>query len=144
MFQILIESFRRKLAMVLVILNEMRFEATKFETRTMPTPDMKGKEVIYWIKVETRDKRLATELHRFLSGSSQYIELHVPSAFIAAKTELEDYKPHSPRNFSSASESRASAIQEQQGENEGNFLIEIILRRLLPEARTGHSQSPYG
>jgi hypothetical protein len=132
--------------MVLVILNEIKFEASKFETRTMPTPDMKGKEVIYWIKVETRDKRLATELHRFLKGSSQYIELRVPSAFIVAKTELEEYRSHLPRNYSSSSsDPRSSALQEQQGESEEEkFLIEIILRRLLPESKTGHNQTPYG
>lgn len=79
--------------MVLVILNEVKFEATKFETRTMPTPDFKGKEMIYWIKVDTSDKRLVTDLQRFLDGSSQHINLRVPSAFIAARTELEGYKP---------------------------------------------------
>jgi hypothetical protein len=130
--------------MVLVIMNELKFEASKFETRTMPTPDMKGKEVIYWIKVETRDKRLATELHRFLTGSAQYIELRVPSAFIAAKTELEDYRPRSPSSTTAPSDSISGGRQEQREEKEETYVVEIILRRLLPEARTGHSQSPYG
>jgi hypothetical protein len=131
--------------MVLVMLNEIRFEASKFESRTMPTPDMKGKEVIYWIKVETRDKRLATDLQRFLSGSAKYIDLRVPSAFIATKTELEDYRPQSSRSYSSTSEARSSSVQEQrERENEEKFQVEIILRRLLPDARTGLSQSPYG
>ncbi|MHB8566279.1 MAG: hypothetical protein ACYC7D_00180 [Nitrososphaerales archaeon] len=78
--------------MVLVFLDNLQFEATKFETRTMPTPDLKGKELIYWIKVETRDKRLMFDLQSFLKGAPQIIELKVPSAFIVAKTELETHR----------------------------------------------------
>ncbi len=55
----------------------------------MPTPNMKGKEMIYWIRVETQEKRLVTDLEYFLKGASQQIDLRVPSAFIAAKVELE-------------------------------------------------------
>jgi hypothetical protein len=130
---------------VLIILNEIKFEATKFETRTMPTPDMKGKEMIYWIKVDTTDRRLVTELQRFLGGSSQYIELKVPSAFIGVRTELEAYKAQKDpeRKTARIEEEKTSTIQEEQGVEE-RYSVEIVLRRLLPETKTGQTQAPYG
>src|ERR1700747_2757745 len=83
--------------MVLIFLNNLQFEADKFETRTMPTPNMKGKEIIYWITLGTEDKRLATDLQRFLEGAPKFIDLRVPSAFISAKTELESYRVLPPK-----------------------------------------------
>lgn len=129
--------------MVLIILNEIRFEASKFETRTMPTPDMKGKETIYWIQVETQDKRLVTDLQRFLGGSSQYMELRVPSAFIAVKTELESYKAQREPPSFSPKEEKGSVQQQAQGVEE-KYSVEIVLRRQLPEVKTGQTQAPYG
>src|ERR1700752_3556588 len=84
--------------MVLIFLNSIQFEADKFETRTMPTPNMKGKEMIYWIKVSTDDKRLAQELQRFLDGAPKFIDLRVPSAFISVKTELESFRVFPPKS----------------------------------------------
>lgn len=140
--------------MVLVILNTMKFEAEKFETRTMPTPDLKSKEMIYWIKINTTDKRLVMDLQRFLEGPSQYIELHVPSAFIAVKTELESYRPSAKiasregknRDVPTidASRERTRGHVEPEDEVEERFMVEIILRRLLPESRSTQTQSPYG
>jgi hypothetical protein len=140
--------------MVLVILNTIKFEAEKFETRTMPTPDLKSKEMIYWIKINTTDKRLVMDLQRFLEGPSQYIELHVPSAFIAVKTELESYRPSAKiasregknRDVPTidASRERTRGQVEPEDEVEERFLVEIILRRLLPESRSTQTQSPYG
>lgn len=140
--------------MVLVILNTMKFEAEKFETRTMPTPDLKSKEMIYWIKINTTDKRLVMDLQRFLEGPSQYIELHVPSAFIAVKTELESYRPSAKiasregknRDVPTidATRERARGHVEPEDEVEERFMVEIILRRLLPESRSTQTQSPYG
>jgi hypothetical protein len=133
---------------VLIILNEIKFEATKFETRTMPTPDMKGKEMIYWIKVDTSDRRLVTDLQRFLGGSSQYIELKVPSAFIGVRTELEGYKAQrdperKTTKIDREKEEKISTIQEEQGLEE-RYSVEIVLRRLLPETKSGQTQAPYG
>ncbi|MGI0078539.1 MAG: hypothetical protein ACRECH_02845 [Nitrososphaerales archaeon] len=143
--------------MVLVILNTLKFEAEKFETRTMPTPDMKSKEVIYWIKVNTPDKRLVADLQRFLEGASQFVELHVPSAFIAVKTEIESYRPSGmmgvkrreriPRIDMTSSAVEAKDHEDNEGTKqrvEEKFLVEIILRRVLPESRSGQTQSPYG
>jgi hypothetical protein len=124
------------------MLNEMKFDATKFESRTMPTPDLKGKEVIYWIKVETNDKVLASDLQRFLGRSGRQIELRVPSAFVAARTELEEYRSNGLDNYSQLPEARTNSLQEQRSESK--FVLEIILRRLLPETRSGQIQSPYG
>ncbi len=73
--------------MVIIFLNNIQFEADRFETRTMPTPNMKGKEVIYWIKVSTEDKRLASDIQKFLESAPRFIELRVPNAFISTKTE---------------------------------------------------------
>lgn len=139
--------------MVVVILNTIQFEAERFETRTMPTPNMKGKEVIYWIKVATEDKRLATDLQRFLEGAAQYIDLRVPSAFISAKTELESFTIVPSRKLTT------SKSTEQEKKSRGNSLVEegnnaeihpemirleIVLRRTLPETSTKLTQSPYG
>jgi hypothetical protein len=148
--------------MVLIILNTIEFEAEKFETRTMPTPDMKSKEVIYWIRVNTTDKRLATDLQRFLDSTSQYIELHVPSAFIAVKTELESYWPggnvprgeRRERNIVAPiytepkrieADSDKSLDNSQLGQSsEERYLVEIVLRRALPESKNQQTQAPYG
>src|SRR5579863_2090095 len=117
--------------MVYIILNELQFEAVKFETRTMPTPDMKGKETIYWIKVETSDRRLITDLQRFLGGSSQYLELRVPSAFISVRAELESYNTSkSPKTLSSRDNARAPVQQAQDAEEK--YSLEILLRRSIP------------
>lgn len=134
--------------MVLIILNEIKFEATKFETRTMPTPDMKGKEIIYWIKVDTTDRRLVTDLQRFLGGSAQYIELKVPSAFIGVRTELEGYKAqrdteHTSSKREEEKEDKGTTIQQEEGLEE-RYSVEIVLRRQLPETKTGQMQAPYG
>jgi hypothetical protein len=128
---------------VLIILNEIKFEASKFETRTMPTPDMKNKETIYWIQVETSDKRLVTDLQRFLGGSAQYIDLRVPSAFIGVRTELEGYKAQRQSPPLSSKEAKGS-IQQRAQELEESYSIEIVLRRQLPETKTGQTQAPYG
>src|SRR5579875_1627930 len=140
--------------MVLILLNTIKFEAERFETRTMPTPDMKAKEMIYWIKVNTTDKRLVTDLQRFLEGSSQFIELHVPSAFIAVRTELESYRASSSISSSSSNnqsgssgginvDTNKSTQANQQQDVEERFFVEIILRRLLPEPKGGQIQAPY-
>jgi hypothetical protein len=129
--------------MVYIILNELQFEAVKFETRTMPTPDMKGKETIYWIKVETSDRRLITDLQRFLGGSSQYLELRVPSAFISVRAELESYNTSkSPKTLSSRDNARAPVQQAQDAEEK--YSLEILLRRSIPASKTGQTQGPYG
>ena len=159
--------------LVLVILGSLEFEAMKFETRTMPTPDLKGKEVIYWIKVETQDYRLATDLLRFLNGAPKLIELKVPSAFIVANTELETYRPQDLKEASlSQGEQRrrrpsvsgssdvvlAKKIVEPSpkqdetqartaGESEEaarNYVIEIVLRRTISGQTAKQTQSPYG
>jgi hypothetical protein len=145
--------------MVLVILGSLQFEAAKFETRTMPTPDMKGKEMIYWIRIETQDKRLVTELERFLKGASQYIDLKVPSAFIAVRAELENYKVSDPeqgkKGTDQTKENRAESrhpgqqIEETAKENhlqedERKHFFEIVLRRTIPSQQSNPAQSPYG
>ena len=132
-----------KHSVVLIILNEIKFEANKFETRTMPTPDMKNKETIYWIQVETSDNRLVTDLQRFLGGSAQYIELRVPSAFIGVRTELEGYKAQRQTPHLSSKEEKGS-IQQHEEEFEENYSVEIVLRRQLPESKSGQTQAPYG
>jgi len=153
--------------MVVVILNNLQFEADKFETRTMPTPDMKSKEMIYWIKIGTTDRRLASDLQRFLEGAPKYIELRVPSAFITARTELESYRVFPPkgtlidketsteqkseaknvsRNASgSATSSRNTTLaSESRDGNDGRTRVEILLRRTLPQTPDKSAQSPYG
>lgn len=137
--------------MVLVFLSDLQFEAEKFETRTMPTPNMKGKEMIYWIKVDTVDKRLVSDLQRFLKGASKYIELKVPSAFIIAQTELESYRV-SPLHGREEEESAQAENVGEGGEStdgvstvgDGSFRIEILLRRTLSETTAKTTQSPYG
>ncbi len=139
--------------MVVIFLGTLQFEAEKFETRTMPTPNMKGKEVIYWIKVVTKDKRLATDLQRFLEGAAHFIDLRVPSAFVSAKTELETFKiiPLNPV----ASEPISGKILKEKSKEPGDeesqrqmefeeIRLEIVLRRTLPETPTKLTQSPYG
>ncbi|MDA4111527.1 MAG: hypothetical protein OK439_03250 [Thaumarchaeota archaeon] len=150
--------------MVLIFLNNLQFEAEKFETRTMPTPNMKGKEMIYWIKVGTDDKRLAADLQRFLEGAPKFIDLRVPSAFIAAKTELETYRVFPARSAdtpSSVEEAKQrgavkavgpdpGALSETLNEGgsedrpEGQVRMEILLRRTLPATPEKQTQSPYG
>jgi hypothetical protein len=133
--------------MVLIILNKIQFEAEKFETRTMPMPDMKGKEMIYWIKVSTSDKRLATELERFLSSPPRYIDLRVPSTFISAQTELESFRPLTSRTASQQEATKGEDLvteSVQSSQEEASFRFEIVLRRTLSEASSRSSQSPYG
>lgn len=147
----------QKIRMVMVILNNLQFEAEKFETRTMPTPDMKGKEVIYWIKVGTQDKRLAAEMQRFLEGAPKFIDLRVPSAFVAAKTELESYrifplknatplqKKVSRTNDLDAADARRSKENPENESPEAELIrLEIILRRTISEAAGKQTQTPYG
>jgi hypothetical protein len=145
--------------MVWVKLNNFEFEAEKFETRTMPTPDLKGKEVIYWIKIKTPDKRLAIDLGRFMDGAPKFIDLRVPSALIAAKTEVETFRKIPPKNLAPGDElgrlgrqmKTGEVLSEKQDEeksptnqNESEWRFEIILRRTLPAASERQTQSPYG
>ncbi len=141
--------------MVWVKLNNFEFEAEKFETRTMPTPDLKGKEIIYWIKIKTQDKRLAVDLGRFMDGAPKFIDLRVPSALIAAKTEIETFRKLPPKGAPSAgdhgrqmksgevlSEKQAEESPSDEANNEWRF--EIVLRRTLPTNSEKQTQSPYG
>ena len=128
--------------MVVIILNGIQFEAERFETRTMPTPSMKGKEVIYWIKLSTGDKRLASDIQKFLEGAPKFIELRVPSAFISTKTELEDFIPHKEARQTIARKDSTDTSSEVA--SKGSFQMEILLRRTLPETPEKQSQSPYG
>jgi len=150
--------------MVLVLLNNFQFEAEKFETRTMPTPNMKGKEMIYWIRVSTDDKRLAAELQRFLDGAPKFIDLKVPSAFIAAKTELESKQVFAPKELSQRDDVRQKEVVKTKAQHEKDtveevsssdtstgssasneqFRLEIVLRRTLPDTPEKQTQSPYG
>jgi hypothetical protein len=151
---------------VLIFLNSFQFEAEKFETRTMPTPNMKGKEIIYWIKVKTDDKRLATDLQRFLEGAPKFIELRVPSAFIAVKTELENLRVFPPKHtdavpareesnqgtvaksaraeHETVSETLKQDSPESEEETDEQIRMEILLRRTLPAVPEKQTQSPYG
>ncbi|MGI0091755.1 MAG: hypothetical protein ACREBS_08600 [Nitrososphaerales archaeon] len=141
--------------MVTIVLNNLQFEAEKFETRTMPTPNMKGKEVIYWIKMETGDKRLASNIQKFLEGASKFIDLRVPSAFIFARTELENFtilpsKPNSQVQRALAEEEDVGgfASEKEEGRADSQVVdrirLEILLRRTLPETPERQTQSPYG
>ncbi len=133
--------------MVLVFLNAMQFEAEKFETRTMPTPNMKGKEMIYWIRLDTKDRRLLTELQTFLKGASKSIDLKVPSTFISAQTELESYRIspiHTEVEESPLEDFQTEGSQTTEESDKGSFRVEIILRRTLSETTTKPAQSPYG
>ncbi len=125
--------------MVVILLNSIQFEAERFETRTMPTPNMKGKEVIYWIRVNTDDKRLATEIQKFLDGAPKFIDLKVPSAFISTRTELESVIPM--REAIAQTEKVTTNSEESSKES---YRLEIVLRRTLPETPEKQSQSPYG
>lgn len=130
--------------MVIIFLNSIQFEADRFETRTMPTPNMKGKEVIYWIKMNTEDKRLASEVQKFLEGAPRYIELRVPSAFISTKTELESFRVL-PKGASQTISKKEEAETAEVGNEElEQFRLEVLLRRTLPETPEKMSQSPYG
>jgi hypothetical protein len=150
--------------MVLVLLNNFQFEAEKFETRTMPTPNMKGKEMIYWIRVSTYDKRLATELQRFLDGAPKFIDLKVPSAFITAKTELESKQVFAPKDLSQPDDVRQRGVVKAKAQGDKDtveevansdvskdssatseqFRLEIVLRRTLLDTPEKQTQSPYG
>lgn len=133
--------------MVLVLLGGIQFEAERFETRTMPTPDMKGKEVIYWIKVSTEDKRLASELQKFLEGAPNTFELKVPSAFVVTKTELETFRvfpqKESKQTLYQKGDEESTSNQAESAERD-SFRLEIVLRRTLPETPQKQTQSPYG
>jgi hypothetical protein len=134
-------------SVVLVFLNKLQFEAEKFETRTMPTPNMKGKEMIYWIRVSMADKRLATDLERFLRGASKYIDLRVPSTFISAQTELESYRVLAPRTTRKEEPLKTEDLVAEAVESssdEDSFRFEIVLRRTLSETTSRPTQSPYG
>jgi hypothetical protein len=143
--------------MVWIKLNNFEFEAEKFETRTMPTPDLKGKEVIYWIKITTPDKRLATDLGRFMDGAPKFIDLKVPSALIAAKTEVETFRKMPPKGIPGGDlgqqgrQTKTGEVlsenhsEERSGrEDEDEWRFEIILRRTLPTSSEKQTQSPYG
>jgi len=150
--------------MVLVLLNNFQFEAEKFETRTMPTPNMKGKEMIYWIRVSKYDKRLATELQGFLDGEPKFIDLKVPSAFIAAKTELESKQVFAPKDLSLSDDARQKGVVKAKAHGDKDtveevaspdapresstateqFRLEIVLRRTLSDTPEKQTQSPYG
>jgi hypothetical protein len=142
------------LKLVWVKLNNFEFEAEKFETRTMPTPDMKGKEIIYWIMIKIQDKRLATDLGRFMDGAPKFIDLRVPSALIAAKTEVETFRKLPPKGLPSTDVQPGrqtkigGVLSEEQADevSENNYLwrFEIVLRRTLPSSSEKQTQSPYG
>ncbi len=120
----------------------------------MPTPDMKGKEIIYWILIRTQDKRLATDLGRFMDGAPKFIDLRVPSALIAARTEIETFRQVPPKGLAFADvqpggKSKTGEVISEKGaeqnSNEDNSLrFEIILRRTLPTSSEKQTQSPYG
>jgi hypothetical protein len=139
--------------LVWVRLNNFEFEAEKFETRTMPSPDMRDKEVIYWILLKTQDKRLATDLERFMDGAPKFIDLRVPSALIAAKTEVETFRKMAPKGVASTDvlpvgKSKTEVLSEKESDESSteNYVwrFEIILRRTLPTASEKQTQSPYG
>ena len=135
--------------MVIIFLNNIQFEADRFETRTMPTPNLKGKEVIYWIKVSTNDKRLASDIQKFLEGAQRFIELRVPSAFISTKTELESFRVlplrDSKQTITQREELETTAKDSgDESESKEQFRLEVLLRRTLPETPEKQSQSPYG
>lgn len=134
--------------MVWVKLNSFEFEAEKFETRTMPTPDMKGKEVIYWIKIRTGDKRFATELSRFMDGAPKFIDLRVPSALIAAKTEIESFRPVKAAvegdDVTQRQTKTGEVLSEKGPSAETEWRFEIVLRRTLSNSSEKQTQSPYG
>ena len=116
----------------------------------MPTPNMKGKEIIYWITLGTEDKRLATDLQRFLEGAPKFIDLRVPSAFISAKTELESYRVFPPKQKDVIPpreenkqrsggkklerETLSETVRSEEAENPTveQIRMEILLRRALP------------
>jgi hypothetical protein len=140
--------------MVWVKLNNFEFEAEKFETRTMPTPDLKGKEVIYWLKIKTEDKRLATDLGRFMDGAPKFIDLRVPSALIAARTEIETFRKV-PRKGMPVGDLGQQGRQlktgevlsdktEEKSDEENVWRFEIVLRRALANSSEKQTQSPYG
>lgn len=131
----------------------------------MPTPDLKGKEVIYWIKIKTEDKRFANDLGRFMDGAPKFIELRVPSALVAAKTEVESFRKIPPKNplagedLSQQRQNRETNSAEVLSEKhpvekarsneieEGEasqWRFEIVLRRTLPSSSEKQTQSPYG
>jgi len=120
----------------------------------MPTPDMKGKEIIYWIMIKIQDKRLATDLGRFMDGAPKFIDLRVPSALIAAKTEVETFRKMPPKGLPSAEiqpgrqTKTGEVLSEKQSDeaSEDNYFwrFEIILRRALPNSSEKQTQSPYG
>jgi hypothetical protein len=132
--------------MVIIFLSSIQFEADRFETRTMPTPNMKGKEVIYWIKMSTEDRRLASDIQKFLESAPRLIELRVPSAFISTKTELEGFRvlPKSAKQTISRDELETTGTVENEEEPAEQFKLEVVLRRTLPETPEKQSQSPYG
>lgn len=142
--------------MVWVKLNNFEFEAEKFETRTMPTPDLKGKEVIYWIRIRTNDKRLATDLGRFMDGAPKFIDLRVPSALVGAKTEVETFRKLPPKTPIAGEDLDQRGGQTKTGEvlsekemgpDPGpmdQWRFEIILRRTIPNGSEKQTQSPYG
>jgi hypothetical protein len=138
--------------LVWIKLNNFEFEAEKFETRTMPTPDLKGKEIIYWIKLRTADKRLATDLGRFLDGAPKFIELRVPSALVAAKTEVESVRKLLPKNPLAGEDLgqrgvTGEVLSEKQStsqDEDDQWRFEIVLRRTLPNSQEKQTQSPYG
>jgi len=124
----------------------------------MPTPDLKGKEVIYWIKIKTEDKRFATDLGRFMDGAPKFIELRVPSALVAAKTEVESFRKIPPKNPIAGDDigqqnretNSAEVLSEEpvarkpNSDDESQWRFEIILRRTLPSSSEKQTQSPYG
>lgn len=114
----------------------------------MPTPDMKGKEVIYWIKIRTGDKRFATELSRFMDGAPKFIDLRVPSALIAAKTEIESFRPVKAAvegdDVTQRQTKTGEVLSEKGPSAETEWRFEIVLRRTLSNSSEKQTQSPYG
>jgi hypothetical protein len=141
--------------MVWVKLGTFEFEAEKFETRTMPTPDLKGKEIIYWIKIVTEDKRFATDLSHFMEGAPRSVDLRVPGALISARTEIESFHKMAPRPLVPEETSQLNRqvkggeiLSQNRPENDAAepvlWRFEIILRRTLPGSPEKQTQSPYG
>jgi len=118
---------------------------------------MKGKEVIYWIRIVTPDKRRATDLQRFMDGAPKFIELRVPSALVAAKTEIESFRQIPPKGLpvsrgeltKESGEGKNSVVSEKNVDpvdlnSEVQWRFEIVLRRTLPNSSERQTQSPYG
>jgi len=97
---------------------------------------------------------LATDLGRFMDGAPKFIDLRVPSALVAAKTEVETFRKLPPKVPVAGEEADQRGRRSNSGEvlsekqvdqePEGQWRFEIVLRRTLPNASEKQTQSPYG